>query len=116
MIKTLSTLILSLGLACSAWANNNTQSYDQRYMQWKQQQQIQHGRTSQTTRGTHQVSLNQASAVELQNKLTGVGVKKAQAIVEYRQKNGKFKTIDELKNVKGIGEKLFEKNRAFLAL
>ncbi|MHA3096569.1 ComEA family DNA-binding protein [Acinetobacter brisouii] len=117
MIKTLSSLILSFGFACSAWANNNTQSYDQRYMQWKQQQQVQYqSHAPQAARGAHQVSLNQASAVELQNKLTGIGAKKAQAIVEYRQKNGKFKSIDELKNVKGIGDKLFAKNRGFLVL
>ncbi|MFW2709547.1 ComEA family DNA-binding protein, partial [Acinetobacter baumannii] len=40
----------------------------------------------------------------------------AQAIVEYRQKNGSFKNIDEIKNVKGIGPAIFEKNKSRLAL
>ena len=61
------------------------------------------------------ISLNQANVQQLQT-LNGVGEKKAQAIVEYRQKNGGFKTIDELVNVKGIGPKLLEKNKARLML
>ena len=61
------------------------------------------------------ISLNQANVQQLQT-LNGVGEKKAQAIVEYRQKNGGFKTVDELVNVKGIGPKLLEKNKARLML
>lgn len=53
------------------------------------------------------VDINTASAVDLQ-KIKGVGPAKAKAIVEYRQKNGSFKNIDELKKVKGIGDKNFE--------
>lgn len=117
MIKTLSALLLGLGLACSVSANNNAQHYDQRYAQWKQQQQGQSRQSSSSTiHQAQQVSLNQASVSELSSKLKGVGEKKAQAIVEYRQKNGGFKRIDELKNVKGIGDKLFEKNRSNLVL
>ena len=43
--------------------------------------------------------------------LNGIGLKKAQAIIDYRVKQGKFKNIEELNNVKGIGPKLFEKNK-----
>ncbi len=50
------------------------------------------------------VDLNTASEAELQ-KVKGVGPAKAKAIVEYRQKNGSFKSVDELKKVKGFGEK-----------
>ncbi len=39
-------------------------------------------------------------------------MKKAQAIVEYRKQNGKFKSIEELQQVKGIGPALFAKNKA----
>ena len=42
-------------------------------------------------------------------KLPGIGMKKAKAIVEYRQRNGSFESAEELINVKGIGEKLMAK-------
>jgi competence protein ComEA len=54
------------------------------------------------------VNLNTASAVELET-LPGVGAKTAALIVEFRQKNGPFKKIEELMNVRGIGEKNFLK-------
>jgi competence protein ComEA len=48
--------------------------------------------------------------------LSGVGEKKAQAIIDYRNQYGKFKNVEELKNVKGIGPSLYEKNRSQLGL
>ena len=53
-----------------------------------------------------QVNLNTASTVELE-RLPGVGPAMAARIVEYRQKNGGFKKIEELMNIQGIGEKRF---------
>lgn len=53
-----------------------------------------------------QVNINTASATELQ-KLNGIGEKKAQQIIAYRQEKGGFKSIDELKEVSGIGDKTF---------
>lgn len=61
------------------------------------------------------VHLNSANLTELQQ-LNGVGEKKAQMIIEYRDQHGKFKSIAELENVKGIGPKLVEKNRSRLSL
>ena len=52
------------------------------------------------------VNLNTATATELQE-LPGIGAATAARILEYRQKNGPFKKIEELMNVKGIGEKTF---------
>jgi competence protein ComEA len=54
------------------------------------------------------VNLNTASAVDLEA-LPGIGAKTAARIVEYRQKNGPFKKIEELMNVRGVGEKNFLK-------
>ena len=54
------------------------------------------------------VNVNTATAEQFAT-LPGVGVKLGARIVEYRQKAGSFKTIDELMNVKGIGEKNFTK-------
>jgi competence protein ComEA len=54
------------------------------------------------------VNINTASATEFEG-LPGVGAKTAARIVEYRQKNGPFKKIEELMNVRGLGEKNFLK-------
>jgi competence protein ComEA len=54
------------------------------------------------------VNLNSASTSDLQA-LPGIGAKTAERIVEYRQKNGPFKKVEELMNVRGVGEKNFLK-------
>jgi competence protein ComEA len=54
------------------------------------------------------VNLNTATQAELET-LPGVGAKMAARIIEYRQKKGPFKKIEELMNVQGIGEKNFLK-------
>jgi competence protein ComEA len=61
-------------------------------------------------RPTALVNLNSATASQLQE-LPGIGAKTAERIIEYRQKKGPFKKIEELMNVKGIGEKSFLKLR-----
>lgn len=57
------------------------------------------------------VNINTADAESLSRELTGVGEKKAMAIIEYREQNGPFKSADELTFVKGIGDITVEKNR-----
>lgn len=56
------------------------------------------------------ININEASAKELMS-LKGIGEVKAAAIVEYRRANGGFRKIEDIMNVKGIGEKTFEKIR-----
>lgn len=66
-------------------------------------------------KATLTVNLNTASAADFES-LPGVGKSTAQRIIEYRQKNGGFKKIEELMNVKGIGEKSFLKIKSRLTL
>lgn len=54
------------------------------------------------------VNINTASAEEMADKLNGIGPQLAKRIVDYRNQKGKFKSIDEIKDVSGIGEKRFE--------
>ena len=61
------------------------------------------------------VNINTADAQGL-TKLKGIGPKKAEAIVAWRKANGNFKTIDQLADVKGIGAKTVEANRAHIRL
>jgi len=61
------------------------------------------------------VNLNTASVTQL-DALPGVGKSTAQRIVEYRQKNGGFKKIEELMNVKGVGEKSFLKLKPLITV
>ena len=107
------------------------QQFDQHYLKWKAEQEAQDARLKiphvsppkdhslakpafQATTG-NKILLNQASLEQLQE-LAGVGLKKAEAIVAYRQKNGIFKNIEELQQVKGIGPALFAKNKDRLSL
>ncbi len=60
------------------------------------------------------VNINTADAKTLAKELDGVGKAKADAIVAYREKNGPFKSADDLVKVKGLGKKLIEQNKANL--
>ena len=62
------------------------------------------------------VNVNSANAEEIANSLKGVGMSKAEAIVNYRESNGQFKHIDELVNVKGIGIRTVDINREYILL
>jgi competence protein ComEA len=62
------------------------------------------------------VNINTADAAALAKALNGVGPAKAKAIVSYRDKNGPFKSVDQLAMVEGISQKLIEKNRADIKL
>ena len=56
------------------------------------------------------VNINTAGVEELKA-LPGIGPSKAAAIVAYRDQHGKFKSVDELKQVKGIGEGIYQKRK-----
>ncbi len=63
----------------------------------------------------HIVNLNIASKEEL-DKLPGVGKGIAEQIIRYRNEHGKFTSVDELKNVKGIGERKFKTLQQFVSI
>lgn len=65
---------------------------------------------------TEPVNINTADAATLARAIDGVGESKAQAIVDYRVAHGPFESVDELSEVKGIGEKTVLKNRDKLSV
>ena len=62
------------------------------------------------------MNVNTASAEELAQAMNGVGLKKAQAIVSYREEYGPFKSLEDLQQVPGMGSSLVERNLTHLTL
>lgn len=62
------------------------------------------------------INVNKASAKELSSSLKGIGSKKGQAIVDYRNKHGNFTDLKSLKKVEGIGQSLLDKISPHLTL
>ncbi len=62
------------------------------------------------------VNINKANAETIAEVLNGVGKKKADAIIAYRKQHGSFKSINELLEVKGIGESTLQKNKGKIVL
>ena len=61
------------------------------------------------------ININSASKEELMN-VPGLGEAKAKSIIEYREKNGNFKTVEDIKQVSGIGEAIFEKIKDYITV
>ena len=61
------------------------------------------------------VNINTATKEELL-KISGIGDSKADSIIKYRKENGNFKLIEDIKNVSGIGEALFEKIKEYITV
>ena len=62
------------------------------------------------------VNINEASAEQIAENLNGIGIKKAQAIVQYRKQIGAFNSKEQLLNVKGIGESTIKKNEHIILI
>ena len=73
----------------------------------EESEEIPTGETRKEATKEGKVNINTATVEELKT-LKGVGEKKAEAIIEYRKKNGSFKTKEDLMKVRGIGKKLFD--------
>jgi competence protein ComEA len=61
------------------------------------------------------ININKATSEELQT-ITGIGPSLASKIIEYRENNGKFSSIEELKNVSGIGDKKYESIKEYIVV
>ena len=62
------------------------------------------------------VNINTADAQAIAQGLNGIGLKKAEAIVEYRKAHGPFKTLEDLKSVKGVGDATVANNEKLILL
>lgn len=131
-IQLLILLMALIGISIS-WANAET-AQNAPYAQWKSEQQAQDSRLQKAPASgavpqnyylsrpalaapssSPKIKLNSANSEQFQQ-LSGIGLKKAEEIVAHRAKNGKFKSIEEIQQVKGIGPAIFAKNKARLAL
>ncbi len=84
----------------AAISNNNTDSQDS---------------SSANDQSNTLIDINTATTAELA-KLNGIGTAKAQDIIDYRTKNGSFKTIEDIKNVSGIGDALYAKIKDYITV
>lgn len=64
---------------------------------------------------SNKININTATKEELQS-LNGIGEQKALSIIEYRETNGNFKSIEEIKNVSGIGDSAYEKIKDYITI
>ena len=62
------------------------------------------------------VNVNEADAASIANTLVGVGISRAQAIVDYRDQYGRFYSAQELTSVKGVGQSTVEKNLSRISI
>ncbi|MCQ6278172.1 helix-hairpin-helix domain-containing protein [Bacillus sp. EB600] len=73
------------------------------------------GTTNSAGKSTGKININKADENELQN-IPGIGPAKAAAIIQYRQENGPFKAVEDLKKISGIGDKTFEKLKESISI
>ena len=73
------------------------------------------GPSSSTSSSNGKININKATASELEN-IPSVGPSTAQKIITYREENGKFSSIDDIKNVSGIGDKTFENIKDYISI
>lgn len=69
-----------------------------------------------TAHAAEPLDINTADASALATAIQGVGMKRAEAIIAYRDANGPFKTVDELQKVKGVGPKIVDESRDALTV
>ena len=108
-----SLFIAGAMLGTQALAEENTSEQAQPQMQEQTAVQAPSQTVQQTV--SDKLNINTASASEIQKALIGIGAKKAEAIVQYREKHGNFTMAEQLLEVQGIGKATLEKNRDRIA-
>lgn len=127
-LKSLAVFLASLGLATSVFAvtvSDSSQTADAATAQATQPASpaatVRRHRTAKAKSSATQanakqkIDINTADAKALSS-LKGIGKKRAQEIVNFRNQNGEFKSVDDLSKVKGISQKVIEKNRNRLTI
>jgi competence protein ComEA len=102
MIRMLTAIVLALGLAAAGAAAQEAPRSSAK------------AATPQASSGVP-INLNTATVAQLET-LPGIGKSTAERILEYRQKNGGFKKVEDLMNVRGIGEKSFLKMKPLITV
>jgi competence protein ComEA len=95
--------------------HSNNKEYGQMLKKWFVSMVVALLLTSGAAFAAHKVNVNTANIEQLQS-VKGFGTKTAQAIIAYREANGAFKSVSDLVNVKGIGNKKVEKLGAQLSV
>jgi len=72
--------------------------------------------SDQSSDGVMTVNVNEADAASIANTLVGIGISRAQAIVDYREQYGRFYSAEELTAVKGIGQSTVERNLSRISI
>ena len=111
LMKHLFSSLFIAGVMLSTQALAEEKTSEQAQPQMQEQTAVQ--APSQTVQQTvsDKLNINTASAAEIQKALIGIGAKKAEAIVQYREKHGNFTVAEQLLEVQGIGKATLEKNR-----
>ena len=95
LISLLATVIIAFGFAGASFAAEKTSTNP----------------TVEAAQVMKKVNINSADVEALANSLDQVGIKKAEAIIAWRKAHGKFTSVDQLLEVKGIGESILAANR-----
>ena len=106
-----SLFIAGTMLSTQALAEEKTPEQAQPQMQVQQQTAVQAPLQTVQQTVSDKLNINTASASDIQKALIGIGEKKAEAIVQYREKHGNFTVAEQLLEVQGIGKATLEKNR-----
>ena len=101
MIRMMTAIVLALGVVATAASAQDAKSPA--------------AKAATTASSSAPINLNTATVAQLET-LPGIGKSTAERILEYRQKNGGFKKVEDLMNVRGIGEKSFLKMKALITV